>query len=460
MLEEHLFKHQIFIGLFDCMRVWHTLCTGAGQREHTMKTIAQAARNPSSVPRSNPIPLPTVVQDKMPEPGPVSSPRRRRRALILLPSLVLAALGAACVAYWTGHGKETTDDAQVEGHVVSITPRITGHVARVLVQDNQPVKQGEVLVELDDHDVLTRLASARADLAAAQAQLHAAQTQLAVITKSAASELVVARAGVAQASANQGSSHAAIDQAQAEVTAAAARAELATTDFDRAARLFNADSVSQAQYDTAKATLAEANAALAQARARLASARASSFSTASGTESARGRLLAAQAAPEQIEAQEAQVELAAARVAQAQAEVDQAELNLSYTKVTAAVAGVVSRRAVEIGQTAAPDRPLLALIPLDDTWVVANFKEDQIARMKAGELARVSVDTFAQRELVGHVDSLAGGTGSRFSLLPPDNASGNFTKVVQRVPVLIRLEPHADVTLRPGLSASVTVMTL
>ena len=218
--------------------------------------------------------------------------------------------------------------------------------------------------------------------------------------------------------------------------------------------------VSQAQYDAAKATLAEAEASLAQNRAHLENARASSLSSASGSESARGHLLAAQAAPDQVEAQQAQVELSEARVAQAQAAVDQAELNLSYTKVTAAVSGVVSRRTVEVGQSASPDRPLLALIPLDDTWVVANFKEDQIARMKAGELARVSVDTFTHRELVGHVDSLAGGTGSRFSLLPPDNASGNFTKVVQRVPVLIRLDPHSDVTLRPGLSASVTVMTL
>ena len=424
-----------------------------------MPTAAQATRSPASIPRSNPIPLPTALPERLPESAPVAR-APRRHALVLLPSLALAALGAAFAGYWSGHGKETTDDAQVEGHVVSVAPRITGNIARVLVRDNQQVKQGDVLVELDDHDVSTRLASAHADWAAAKAQLHAARTQLAVISKSAASDLVVARAGVAQASANQNSSRASIDQAQAEVTAAEARAELAATDFDRVTSLFRSDSVSQAQYDAAKATRAEADATLAQARARLANARAASSSSASGAESARGRLLAAQAAPEQIDAQQAQVELAAARVAQTNAAVEQSELNLSYTKVTAAVSGVVSRRTVEVGQTASPDRPLLALIPLDDTWIVANFKEDQIARMRPGALARISVDTFAHRPLVGHVDSLAGGTGSRFSLLPPDNASGNFTKVVQRVPVLIRLDPHADVTLRPGLSASVTVTTL
>jgi len=145
-------------------------------------------------------------------------------------------------------------------------------------------------------------------------------------------------------------------------------------------------------------------------------------------------------------------------VAQAQAALEQAELNLSHTKVLAGVSGVVSRRSVEVGQMASPERPLMALVPLDDTWVVANFKEDQIAAMHPGQTARVHIDTYGQ-ELTGHVESLASGTGSRFSLLPPDNASGNFTKVVQRVPVLIRLDAHPELTLRPGMSATATVVT-
>jgi membrane fusion protein, multidrug efflux system len=144
---------------------------------------------------------------------------------------------------------------------------------------------------------------------------------------------------------------------------------------------------------------------------------------------------------------------------QAQAALEQAELNVSYTQIKAEVAGVVSRRSVELGQMASPEKPLLAIVPLDDTWVVANFKEDQIARMKPGQLAEVEVDAFDGEKLKGHIDSLAGGTGARFSLLPPDNASGNFTKVVQRVPVLIRIDGISELALRPGLSAKVTVVT-
>jgi membrane fusion protein (multidrug efflux system) len=403
--------------------------------------------------------LSNTSPDVRPESVTAPVARRRRRATIVLPALAVAAFAAASVAFVAGRGKETTDDAQVEGHVVSVSPRLAGQVARVLVKDNQSVREGDVLVELDDRDLSARLAAARADLAAAKAQLHGAKTQLAVATQSADSELIVARAGVAQASAVHGSSRAAIDQARADVAAAEARQRLAATEYARTDFLFKSAAISQAQLDTAKAGLDEADAALVQSRARLVSARAGLDNTAGSIESARGRLLAAQSGPEQVEAQKAQAELAEAHVAQAQAALDQAELNVSYTKVKAATSGVVSRRSVEVGQTVSPDRPLMAIVPLDDTWVVANFKEDQIAHMKTGQSARVSVDTFSKRDLVGHVDSLAGGTGSRFSLLPPDNASGNFTKVVQRVPVLIRLEPQSDVTLRPGLSAAVTVLT-
>jgi membrane fusion protein (multidrug efflux system) len=178
-----------------------------------------------------------------------------------------------------------------------------------------------------------------------------------------------------------------------------------------------------------------------------------------GLQSARGRLVAAQSGPQRLEAARAQVELASARVDQAQAALDQAELNLSYASIRAETAGVVSRRNVEPGQLVSPDRPLLAIVVLDDVWVVANFKEDQLAGLKPGQRAQIEVDAFPDRTLRGTVDSLAGGTGARFSLLPPDNASGNFTKVVQRVPVLIRLEAHPGLELRPGLSALATVLT-
>jgi membrane fusion protein (multidrug efflux system) len=170
-------------------------------------------------------------------------------------------------------------------------------------------------------------------------------------------------------------------------------------------------------------------------------------------------LNAASTASEQLAAARAQLALAEAREQQAEAALKIAELNLSYTRVRATRRGVVSRRTVEEGQQVSPDRALMALVPLDDVWVVANFKEDQLAEMHAGQPATVSLDTYGSRKFAGHVESIAGGTGARFALLPPDNATGNFVKVVQRVPVLVRLDGHPDVELRPGMSADVTIRT-
>ena len=363
------------------------------------------------------------------------------------------------MAFLGGAGKETTDDAQIEGHVAYVAPHVGGQVKRVLVKDNQQVKAGDILVELDARDLNVRLASAKADLAAAKASLHSSETQLAVTKKSVDSNLVVARGGMAQAASVQGTARASIDQARAEVTVAESRQKLAQIDFDRTAQLFNSNVVAKSTFDSASATLEQANANITQAQARLKSAEASRQNSSGTIESARGRVIAAESGPEQIEAAQAAVELASAKLNQAEAALQQAELNVSYTQIKAEVAGVVSRRSVEVGQMASPEKPLLALVPLDDTWVVANFKEDQIAHMKPGQLAEIEVDAFDGQKLRGHIDSLASGTGARFSLLPPDNASGNFTKVVQRVPVLVRIDGVADLDLRPGLSAKVTVVT-
>jgi membrane fusion protein, multidrug efflux system len=392
----------------------------------------------------------------IPEPA---KPAPRRKALVVLPLLTAVALGLGSLAFLGGAGSETTDDAQVEAHVAYVAPHVAGQVKRVLVKDNQHVQAGEVLVELDDRDLKVRLASARADVAAAQATLHTSQTQLAVTRKSVDSNLVVARGGLAQAASVQGTTRAGIDQARAELAAAESRRKLAQIDFDRTQQLFDSNVLAKSTLDAAAAGLEQAEASVNQARARLSSAEASKQNSSGTIESARGRVLAAEAGPEQIEAAQAAVELASAKLNQARAALEQAELNLSYTQIKAEISGVVSRRSVEVGQMASPEKPLLALVPLDDTWIVANFKEDQIAHMKPGQAAKIEVDAFSGAPLRGHVDSLAGGTGSRFSLLPPDNASGNFTKVVQRVPVLIRLDGVRDLSLRPGLSAKVTVAT-
>lgn len=390
---------------------------------------------------------------------PEVAPPKRSRAKIVLPVLVAAALGVFGVTYALGVGKESTDDAFVEGHVANVAARVTGQVKKVNVTDNAEVKVGDVLVELDDRDFLVRVASAKADLAAAKAQLKSAETQLALTSKTTESNLVVAKGGLSQASSVTGTSRAGIDQARADITASESRRKLADADLKRFEELYKSGAISSSEIDSRRAAFEQADAALIQARARLTSAEANISNAVGTTESARGRLIAAQTGPEQVAAAEAQVDLAKAHVDQTQAALDQAELNLSYTKVRAESAGQIARRTVEVGQFVSPERPMLAIVPLDDTWVVANFKEDQIAHMKAEQKVSVEIDTFGGRSVTGHVDSLAGGTGSRFSLLPPDNASGNFTKVVQRVPVLIKLDAHPDLILRPGMSANVTVKT-
>jgi membrane fusion protein (multidrug efflux system) len=384
---------------------------------------------------------------------------KKRKALIVLPTLALIAGGAAAITYAIHHGRESTDDAQIEGHVANVAPRITGQVVKVLVQDNQRVKVGDLLVELDTRDLDAKLAAARADVAAARAQQHANHKQQAVTTSEVDSNLLVAKGGITQAAAVSGTTKAAIDQANADIAAAEANRALAKTELERTARLVHSGALSQANLDARQTAVEQADANLSLARARLAGALSNLGNSEGTVQAARGRLIAAQSGPQRVQAQAAQVELAQARVDQTQAALDQAELNRSYASVRAEVEGVVSRRNVEIGQLVGPDRPLMALVALDDTWVVANYKEDQLAELRGGQPATIEVDAFPGRTFTGHVDSLSGGTGARFSLLPPDNASGNFTKVVQRVPVLIRLDPHADIELRPGLSVYATVIT-
>jgi membrane fusion protein (multidrug efflux system) len=415
-----------------------------------------ALSNSSSFPRLA-TSMPADTTTELPAPA-AAAPRRPRRALVALPLLTALGLGIGSSVYLLGRGHESTNDAQVEGHVASVAARVTGQVQQVLVNDNQQVAAGDLLVVLDDRDLAAKVAAARADLAAMVAQQRAAQTSLSVTRAAADSNLAIARGGLKQAAAVEGTTRATIVRSEADLTAAESRRNLAQLELDRTQKLVESGALSQSELDVKRSAFEQADANREQARAALVSARANVDNSSGTLTSARGRLIAAESAPAQIEAAEANVELADARVAQAQAALDQAELNLSYTRVRAGVSGVVSRRSVEVGQLASPDRPMMALVPLDDTWVVANFKEDQIADMHPGQSARVHIDTF-DHELTGHVDSLAGGTGSRFSLLPPDNASGNFTKVVQRVPVLIKLDPHPDFVLRPGMSATADVDT-
>jgi membrane fusion protein (multidrug efflux system) len=390
----------------------------------------------------------------------VPTPAKRSRAKVVLPTLVGLALLIAAGVYIHGRGKETTDDAFVESHVANVAPRVPGQVLHVLVKDNQAVAAGDVLVELDDRDATAREHAAKADLESAQATLAASDAQLLLARHSVDAGLRQAKGGVTQAFAMSGNSKAQIDQARADLVAAESRAALTGMELTRAQKLNSDGAVAQAELDRRKAENDQALASIDQATARLSGASVGLLNAGGSIESAQGRLAAAQTGPDQVQVAAAQVDVSKARVDQAQAALEQADLNLSYMKVRAPTPGVVSRRSVEPGQLVDPARPLLALTELDDSWVVANFKEDQIGSLRVGQPAQVTLDAFSGRTLNGHLDSFSGGTGSRFALLPPDNASGNFTKVVQRVPVLIRIDDKSDdLVLRPGLSAYVVVHT-
>ncbi len=387
------------------------------------------------------------------------APPKRSKAKFVALGLALAALTGGGVLYAHSLGHESTDDAQVEGHVQGVSSRVSGQVAKVLVKDNQMVEVGDVLVELDPIDLQARVDAAKADVAAAEAAVSQARAQLALTQKNVQANLVQAKGGVTQATGGLSSAQATVDQAKADVSAAEARQKLAQVDYDRAKELFSSGAISKAEIDARKSTLDQADANLSLSRARLDAARANIAAGAGGVELAQGKLAGAESGPEQIAAAESNVTAAEARVGQAKTALHIAELNLGYAKITAPVRGVVSRRTVEVGQVISPDRALLAIVPLDDVWVVANFKEDQLAKMKPGQRAEIEVDAFGDKKLVGHVDSFSGGTGSRFALLPPDNASGNFVKVVQRVPTLVRVDDPKGLVLRPGMSAVVTVDT-
>jgi membrane fusion protein, multidrug efflux system len=397
------------------------------------------------------------------EPSPVrlapAPPVRPKRTPRLIAALAAVALLGSGTWYLATAGRESTDDAQIEGRVMNVAARVSGQVLRVNVRDNQVVAAGDVLVELDAADYAARVDAARADLAAARAAADAARSSLALTSKTAPATLVQAQGGLTAASSSVTAADAAIQQARADLAASRARHALAKLELQRSESLVAAEAVPRAQLDTRRTEFESAEAAVGEANARLRAAEANRTTSGGGVVLARGRLNAAATASEQLAAARAQLALAEARAQQAEAALKIAELNLSYTKVRATRRGVVSRRTVEEGQQVSPDRALMALVPLDDVWVVANFKEDQLAEMRAGQPATVRLDTYGSRKFAGHVESIAGGTGARFALLPPDNATGNFVKVVQRVPVLVRLDGHPDVELRPGMSADVTIRT-
>jgi len=372
---------------------------------------------------------------------------RKGRRRFVLGGLALLALLAAGLAWRHFSVRETTDDAQVEGHVNAVSARVGGTVLEVLVEDNQFVEKDTPLVRIDPRDYRVAVAKAEADLAESEASARAARTSVPVTSTTTAAMLSAAESELEGARARLAAQEAGLVEARA-------RERKAAQDLERVAPLVAKDEVSKQEHDALQ-TLADATRAAREAAA------AGVRQAQKAIEAAEARLAQARTGKEQVQIAGAHADSAEAKAAQDRAVLEQARLNLSDTEVRAPVSGIVSRRTVEVGQLVQAGQPLLAVVPLDDLWVVANFKENQLHDMKPGQPVSISVDALDGRALRGHVDSIAAATGSRFSLLPPENATGNYVKVVQRIPVKILFEPGQDPErrLRPGMSVVPTVLT-
>ncbi len=422
-----------------------------------------------------------------------------RRPVFLIGAAVVLLLAVVFgIRYWTyARSHESTDDAFIDGHIIQVSPKVSGYVAKVYVTDNQTVKAGDLIAELDTRDLQAKVDQAKAALNAGLAQQKQAQTQVSLTrvttragvrqaragVQQAQSNVAGARAGAAaernrinQASATVNSAAANMQQMRAQLAAAQAEAVRANADVARYQALYEKDEVSKQRLDQAIATARTANAQVEAANERISAAE-SQISEAQAATSAQaanarkaqaqvgtaqaqvnealGRLDQANAAPQQVAVSEAQAASAGANLEQLEAAVNQAELELSYTKIYAPDNGRVTRKAVEAGALVQVGQPLMAIVP-GDVWVTANFKENQIGEIKPGQPVEVTVDAYPDKVFKAHVDSIQAGTGSRFSLIPPENATGSYVKVVQRVPVKIVFEPNQidpQHLLAPGMSA-------
>ena len=384
-----------------------------------------------------------------------ANPRARK---LLMGCLLFLLVGGIVV--WRYYAvRESTDDAQIDGDIYTISARTTGQAIKVKVENNDFVKAGTVLVELDPRDYQVALDRALGDLANARAAAAAASVGVPITSVTTSSQETAAAADVRNAEAAVAAAEKQRQAAEARVTEAEANDVKAQADLQRYGQLVAKSEISQQQYDYAVAAAKSAAAVLvavgsaaiaaheevSQARARLSERQA--------------QLRAAQTAPQHVAVSRSRAESAQAAVKTAQAAVEQARLNLEYTKIVASVDGIVGKKSVEVGENVQPGQALMAVVPINDLYVTANFKETQLKNMRAGQAATIHVDAY-NRDYQGHVLNIAGATGEKFSLLPPENASGNYVKVIQRVPVKIVFDPGQNTQiLRPGMSVEPTVMT-
>jgi len=389
-------------------------------------------------------PLPEDTESPTPRERAQSYFRDRPHAVWIMLLIAVLVVGAGTQVWKYYSVRESTDDAEIDGHIEAVGARVSGTVISVNVTDNQYVENGTVLVQLDPRDFQVALDRARADLADAQAVAAGAHSGVPITSTTTASNMSSAKAALNAARKEVDAARARLLEAQANDTKMAA-------DLRRAQQLVEKDEISQQQYDAAVAAAQGMKASVEAAAANVASAQ-------SHVAQAEAEERSTQSAPQQVAVTRSRADAADAAVLRAQAAVHQAELNLQYTTVRAPFTGVVSKRSVEPGQVITSSQPVFALVNLEDVYVTANFKETQLAHMCPGQPATIHVDSYG-RDYQGHVDSLSGATGSRFSLLPPENATGNYVKVVQRVPVKLVFDSGQDPNhnLRPGMSVEPTV---
>jgi membrane fusion protein (multidrug efflux system) len=400
-----------------------------------------------------------------------ADPKLRRVFLWAL--AVVGILSIALIRYY--YNRVSTDDAQVDGHLVPMSSKIYGEIAEVRVDDNQPVKAGQVLVRIDPRDYQARVDQAKAALALAESQAQAAQVGVPLTRETTQSYSSSADAQLASAEAeydrakisHEKDSTAELALAHANVDARQADNDRAQADLARMKPLVQKEEISQQQFDAYLAAARVAESELRAAKDRLTGAERAAEISKAAMLAAKDRVDQARAGVEQARANHKQVPIkqadaaaAVAAVAQAKANLEAAELQLSYTTVVAPVDSVVTKKSVEVGQIVQPGQSLLVLIPLQDIWVTANFKETQLAKVRPGQKAEIDVDMYG-KTFTGHVDSIAGATGARLSLLPPENATGNFVKVVERIPVKILVDPipPEKAILRPGMNVDATIIT-
>jgi membrane fusion protein, multidrug efflux system len=416
---------------------------------------------------------PEAQEIRLEEPPKKGLANPKIQRLLLIGGIVLVVILAGLFLHY--HNRETTDDAQVDGHITPIASKIYGRVAQVMVNDNQPVKAGQVLVKIDPRDYQASLDQVKAQLALAESDAQSAGVDVPRTRENVASGTSSADAQLAGAIADLQTAQVTYDQArtsdlayaQANIDKSRANAELGQADLARYKPLLDKGEISKQQYDAAKAN-ADATASalkadqekLGQAQRSVDIAKSQLVAAAARVDRAKAGVASAHADFRQVSMRTSDAQGKIAKVQEARAMLQAAELNLSYTDIVAPVDGVVTHKQVEPGQIVQQGQGLLVVVPLQDVWVTANFKETQLRKMRAGQKAEVHVDTYG-KTFSGHLDSIAGATGAVLSLLPPENATGNYVKVVQRIPVKIVLDPIAvdKAVLRPGMNVDATVIT-